>query len=92
MSKEHLPDYFSVADPAGLRREYPVGDDFMARFAGMDRDRLRVIQEGRFRRCLERAWATPFYRRLWGEAGLEPGTCRALKTLSGCRSSRSPTS
>ena len=81
MGKEHLPDYFSVADPAGLRREYPVGDDFTARFSGMGRDELRAIQEGRFRRCLERAWATPFYRRLWGEAGLEPGDVQSLEDL-----------
>ncbi len=82
MSKEHLPDYFSVANPAALRREYPLGDDFMARFAGMSRDELRALQEGRFRRCLEQAWATPFYRRLWGEAGLEPGDTRSLEDLS----------
>ena len=81
MGKEHLPDYFSVAGPAGLRREYPLGDDFVARFAGMGRDELRAIQEGRFRRCLERAWATPFYRRLWGEAGLEPGDVQSLEDL-----------
>lgn len=81
MSKEHLPDYFSIANPAALRREYPLGDDFPARFAGMSRDELRAIQEGRFRRCLERAWATPFYRRLWGEAGLEPGDVQSLEDL-----------
>ena len=81
MRKDHLPDYFSVADPAGLRREYPLGDDFIARFSGMGRDELRAIQEGRFRRCLERAWATPFYRRLWGEAGLEPGDVQSLEDI-----------
>ncbi len=81
MNKGHLPDYFSVANPAALRREYPLGDDFLTRFAGMSRDELRAIQEGRFRRCLERAWATPFYRRLWGEAGLEPGDVQSLEDL-----------
>ena len=81
MNKEHLPDYFSVANPAELRREYPVGDDFMARFAGMSRRELRALQEGRFRRCVEQAWATPFYRRLWGAAGLEPGDIRSLEDL-----------
>ncbi|WP_446831988.1 phenylacetate--CoA ligase family protein [Candidatus Foliamicus sp.] len=81
MSQEHLPDYFSVANPAALRREYPLGEDFTARFAGMSRDELRAIQEGRFRRCLEQAWATPFYRRLWSESGLEPGDVRSLEDL-----------
>lgn len=81
MSEDHLPDYFSVANPAELRREYPLGDEFMARFAGMSRDELRSIQEARFRRCLERAWATPFYRRLWGEAGREPGDVQSLEDL-----------
>ena len=82
MNQAHLPDYFSVANPAALRREYPLGEDFLGRFAGMSRDELRAIQEGRFRRCLERAWATPFYRRLWGEAGLEPGDVQSLEDLS----------
>ena len=81
MSRQHLPDYFSVANPAALRREYPLGDAFAKRFRGMSRDELRTIQEGRFRRCLERAWATPFYRRLWSEAGLEPGDVRTLADL-----------
>ena len=81
MSTDHLPDYFPVANPAALRREYPLGDDFLARFSGMSRDELRAMQEGRFRRCLERAWATPFYRRLWGEAGLEPGDVQSLEDL-----------
>lgn len=81
MNKEHLPDYFSAADPAALRREFPLGGDFTVRFGGMSRDELRAIQEGRFRRCLERAWATPFYRRLWGEAGLEPGDVQSLEDL-----------
>ncbi len=81
MSKQHLPDYFSAANPAALRREYPVGDDFRDRFAGMGRDELRAMQEGRFRRCLERAWATPFYDRLWREAGLEPGDVQSLEDL-----------
>ena len=42
MSEDHLPDYFSVANPAELRREYPLGDDFLARFAGMSRDGVEV--------------------------------------------------
>ena len=82
MSQQHLPDYFSIANPAALRREYPVGDAFMERFRGMSRDELRAIQEGRFRRCLESAWATPFYRRLWNEAGLEPGDVQSLEDLA----------
>ena len=81
MSKNHLPDYFSTANPAALRREYPLGGDFTARFGGMSRDELRAIQEARFRRCLERAWATPFYQRLWGDAGLEPGDVQSLEDL-----------
>ena len=82
MSQQHLPDYFSIANPAALRREYPVGDAFIERFRGMSRDELRAIQEGRFRRCLESAWATPFYRRLWSEAGLEPGDVQSLEDLA----------
>ncbi len=40
------------------------------------------MQEARFLECVKRAWKTPFYRRLWGEAGVEPGDIKGLETLS----------
>ncbi|MDX1293698.1 MAG: phenylacetate--CoA ligase family protein, partial [Hyphomonas sp.] len=63
-----------------LRKEHPTGDDFIT-FAKQSRDELRVHQEKLFLRCVARAWEIPFYQRLWGNAGVEPGDIKGLETL-----------
>ncbi len=35
-----------------------------------------------FLRCVARAWQIPFYRRLWGGAGVEPGDIRGLDDIT----------
>jgi phenylacetate-CoA ligase len=74
-------DYNVVADYARLRREYPWGQDFLSTFVGMTRTELEDLQQRRFSSVLACAWATPFYRRLWGELGIEPGDIRGLDDL-----------
>ena len=74
------PGYFEAADPARIAREYPV-EGFRDAFRGLSRDELRARQEDRFRACLALAWKVPFYRRLWGAAGAEPGDIRGLEDL-----------
>ena len=64
-----------------LRTEHPIGDDFV-KFAKKSRDEIRAHQDKLFARCVERAWKIPFYQRLWGNAGIEPGDIRGLDTLS----------
>ena len=64
-------NYFDAADLPGIRRDYPIGDVFMRRFKGMSRDELRSIQNERFLKVLSFAWKVPFYRRLWGNAGID---------------------
>ena len=75
-------NYFDAADIPGIRRDYPIGPAFLERFRGMSRDQLRALQESRFRRVLEFAWQVPFYQRLWGAQGIEPGDIRGLDDLS----------
>ena len=74
-------NYFDWADLAAIRRDYPMGEAFLARFRGMSRDELRALQDARFRRVLAFAWRVPFYRRHWGAAGLEPGDVRGLDDI-----------
>jgi phenylacetate-CoA ligase len=74
--------YFEAADIPRIRREYPIGEAFLARYRGMSRDELRAIQERRFRQVLAFAWKVPFYQRLWGERGIEPGDIRGLDDIS----------
>ena len=70
-------DYFTAADPAAIARDYPAVETLR----GLSRDALRARQETRFRRVMEFAWRVPFYRRLWGKAGAEPGDIRTLDDL-----------
>ncbi|MDW8480221.1 MAG: hypothetical protein RML12_11035 [Xanthomonadales bacterium] len=75
------PTWYETFEPRALLAEYPIGEAFLRRFRGMSREALHELQERRFRRCLERAWEIPFYRRLWGAAGIEPGDLRGLEDL-----------
>lgn len=74
--------YSAASDPERLAREYPWGADFLATYVGMSRTRLEDLQQERFARVLACAWATPFYQRLWGGLGIEPGDIRALGDLA----------
>jgi phenylacetate-CoA ligase len=77
-----MMSYFDVADVPAIRRDYPTGDAFLRRFTGMSRDELRAVQARRLRGVLAFAWKVPFYRRLWGAAGIEPGDVRDLDDLA----------
>lgn len=77
-----MSSYFDLAPPASVLEQYPVGDAFEARFVGMGADELRSLQERRFAEVVQVAWHTPFYRRLWGRAGVEPGDIGGLDDLA----------
>lgn len=75
-------NYFDAAEIPVIRRDYPIGNAFMRRFKGMSRDELRSIQNERFLKVLTFAWKVPFYRRLWGAAGIEPSDIRGLDEIA----------
>jgi phenylacetate-CoA ligase len=74
--------YFECFDPAMLKRDFPIGDAFLAKVQGLSRDALRAQQEIQFSACVERAWQIPFYQRLWGSKGIEPGDIRSLEDIT----------
>ena len=76
-----MQDYFNAAGIPDILQDHPIGDAFDALARGLSRDELFARQDRLFRRCLKRAWQTGFYRRLWGEAGLEPGDLAGLEEL-----------
>ncbi|MEM0986580.1 MAG: phenylacetate--CoA ligase family protein [Pseudomonadota bacterium] len=80
MSRRHNT-YFNAVDWEALQSDHPVGDAFLD-FARKSEDEIRQHQECLFKRCVARAWQIPFYQRLWGEAGIEPGDIRGIDTLS----------
>lgn len=75
-------NYFDAFDARQALRDYPIGADFVARYAGMSRDELRSIQDSRFRKVVRRAWQIGFYRRHWRAAGIEEGDIRGLEDLA----------
>jgi phenylacetate-CoA ligase len=75
------PTYFEAFDIRQLLADYPVGDAFTAHYTGMSRDELRHLQEQRFARVMARGWEVPFYQRLWGAQGIEPGDISGLDDL-----------
>ncbi len=76
-----FPTYFEALDAAQLLRDYPVGDAFTARYRKMSRDELFALQDAQFVKLMARGWDVPFYRRLWGAQGIEPGDIRGLADI-----------
>ena len=77
-----FPSYFETFDAKQMLADYPVGDAFAARYANISRDELHVLQNARFLRVMRRGWEIPFYRRLWGAKGIEPGDIKGLGDIT----------
>jgi len=75
------PTYFQSFDVDELLRQFPLDQAFTDKFRALSRDALRVQQDILFRRCLARAWQIPFYQRLWGQAGIEPGEVNGIDDI-----------
>jgi len=73
--------YFDEARHRHMLAEYPLGPPFGDAVGRISRDELRALQDRRFRAVVARAWQVPFYRRLWGARGIEPGDVRGLEDL-----------
>ncbi len=74
--------YFETATVEALMRAYPIGDDFPGFASSISRDELFHRQNRLFLRCVERAWQTGFYRRLWSGVGLDKGDIRSLEDIA----------
>ena len=75
------PTYFEALDHRQLLADYPIGEAFTARYRSMSRDELFALQDAQFRRLMQRGWKVPFYQRLWGAQGIEPGDIRGLADI-----------
>jgi phenylacetate-CoA ligase len=73
--------YWQSVDYPALVADHPIGDAFTRFATTTSRDALRAHQNRLFLRCVDRAWKTPFYQRLWGDAGVQPGDIRSLSDL-----------
>ena len=77
-----FPTYFEAFDIKTMLAEYPVGDAFVARYRSISRDELNSLQDTRFRKLMQRGWEIPFYQRLWGAQGIEPGDIKGLEDIT----------
>lgn len=73
--------FMTAMNGAELMEEFPLGDAFFDYARRVSPDEIRHRQNIMFRRCVMRAWTTPFYQRLWGERGIEPGDVQSLDDL-----------
>ena len=73
-----MSGYLDQARLAEMRDAYPIDQALLDR---MSRDELRHLQEKRFADVMTRAWQVPFYRRRWGDVGIEPGDIRGLDDI-----------
>ncbi len=76
-----FPTYFEAFDAQQMLADYPVGDAFTARYSAMSRDELNALQNERFLKLMTRGWEIPFYQRLWGAKGIEPGDIASLADI-----------
>ncbi len=77
-----FPTYFETFDARQLLDDYPVGQEFVDRYTRMSRDSLHELQNERFLKLMKRGWEIPFYQRLWGNKGIEPGDIRGLDDIT----------
>ncbi|SIN59757.1 phenylacetate-CoA ligase [Parasphingorhabdus marina DSM 22363] len=77
-----FPTYFETFDAREMLDQYPVGDEFVRRYTAMSRDELYAVQDRQFRKLMQRGWQIPFYQRLWGEQGIEPGDIGGLADIT----------
>lgn len=81
MSQKDIPYYWSSIDWRQLMADYPPPPLFDSVMAARSDDEMRALQEARFLARVSDAWAVPFYRDRWSEAGLEPGDIQSLADL-----------
>jgi hypothetical protein len=77
-----FPTLFDSIDIKQMLTDYPIGDAFIARYAGMSRDELYSIQNAQFIKLMTRGWQVPFYQRLWGAKGIEAGDIRSVTDIT----------
>lgn len=81
MAHQSPPRYWRSVDWSWLEREYPPPPDYRDRVGQLTDDAIAELRNRRFLERVADAWKMPFYQRLWGAVGLEPGDIRCLDDL-----------
>ncbi len=72
--------YFEAFNAQAMLADYPL--DLVGNYGRMSRDELYALQNSRFLTLMQRGWQIPFYQRLWGARGIEPGDVRSLADIN----------
>lgn len=78
----NLPVYHRALDWDAFAKAYPPPDAWAEGLYLWPRDRLRALQEERFRTTMRIGWQNPFFAQRWRSRGLEPGDIRSLDDLT----------
>lgn len=74
----NFPTYFEAARTGDIRAAYLL----IPHYRGVSRDALFAMQDKQFRHLMKRGWQIPFYQRLWGDRGVEPGDIGGLADIA----------
>lgn len=76
-----IPYAYRSLDWDVLVREYPPAPMFFETTYLKSADEIRALQQARLVRALDHAYRTPFYRKRWDAAGIDPREIRTLEAL-----------
>lgn len=81
-SPSALPLYHYALDWKVFHATYPPPDVFLDTVYRWPADRVRALQNERFLEVMAVGWQNPFYRDLWGKAGLAAHDIRSLDDIT----------
>lgn len=81
MEKSALPIAHYAIDWEKLFEEYPLPDVYERTVYRWSQSRIRELQNRRFLEIMTVGWGNPFYRRMWGAAGIEAGDIKSLDDI-----------
>ena len=77
-----VTSYFDAFDAKALRKDFPLGEDLYSTYCAMSKDELFARQNAHFVKAVAFAWKVPFYRRLWGNAGVVASDIKSLADIT----------
>src|SRR5450759_3444568 len=77
-----LPLYDYAMDWEAFYAKYPPPDVFLDTVYRWPRERIRALQNERFLEVIQVGWQNPFYRNLWGKAGIKPSDIQGLNDIA----------
>lgn len=77
-----IPHYWRSVDWEELVRNFPPPPDYSRTTGKWSADELRAHQNRLFLERMADGWKAPFYQKLWGAEGIEPGDIKSLDDIS----------